>query len=164
MDERSGSGQPVMRSRSGTLRCRRRRGRIRAASAGRVRAGRVPVKDASQFYPTDWLEASNSRNQLLGHYVKKRDHYQDTYYHQVKAQAPVVVTTVHPDPEAAMAPSPEYDWEPTGQTSFGSYRDNDTGQYSYGEYAEYQSVDREVIYPGRGFRAKKDGTPRGKDW
>lgn len=96
--------------------------------------------------------------------MKKRGHHQDNYYHHVKAQAPVVVTTVHPDPEVAMAPSPKYDWEPTGQTRFGHYRDNDTGQYSYGEYPEYQSVDWEVIYPGRGFRAKKDGTPWGKDW
>jgi hypothetical protein len=123
-------------------------------------------KDAAQFYPTDWVQTSNEYNPLLANYGKKRGHYRDTHYHSVTAQAPVTQVTTHapgqPAPDTVI--SPEYNWEATGNTRFGSYRNHDTDKYEYGELPEYRSVAREVIRPGQDFRQKKDGSPYGTGW
>ena len=127
----------------------------------------IPLfKDAAQFYPSDWVETSNEYSPLLANYGKKRGHYRDSHDHNVTAPAPVMSITTHapgqPAPDTVI--SAKYDWAPTGDTRFGSYRDKDTNRYEYGELPEYRSVTREVIFPGQSHRKKKDGTPWGKDW
>lgn len=123
-------------------------------------------KDAAQFYPTEWIEASNAYNPLVANYVHKRGHYKDTISLPKTVKAPKIDTRAHrpgePAPDARV--SPMYDWAPTGKTTFTRYRDKETGKYEFGDLPEYESVSREVIFPGGKFRAKKDGTPWGAGW
>lgn len=127
----------------------------------------VPLfKDAAQFYPSDWVEASNEYSPLLANYGNKRGHYRDSHDHDVIAPAPVMSITTHapgrPAPDTEI--SAEYEWEPTGKSRHSQYRDKDTGRFEFGDLPEYRSVTREVIFPGEKFRQKKDGTPWGKGW